>query len=410
MRVKYYIYLLLFSLFFSCMSKDQKVETKESHLQLSQVKHDSITNDLSELYNEGVFNGFVVSIVKEDGVIYNEGFGYADVAAGKQYSANTVINIASVSKVFIGVALMKAYELNLLKLDDPINKYLPFEVVNPNYPDEAILINQLATHTSSIVDNESYMKYCYANKDDISLEPQLEEKYELYYANPSTHVTTLSQFLMNMLHSKGKWYDGDVFDENNSPGGTYEYSNIGASLCALIIENAANISYSDFTKKYIFNPLNMSSTAWFFEDVDMSNHSKLYYDSLELPYYHNLSYPDGALITSGNDLALFLSELIKGYNQNGTLLKSESYKKLFKSRLTPAQLNERENFNVGFFVEKELPYNVIGHNGGDPGTNTMMYFNTETNLGRLMLLNSDSKKENSRDVMWAIWDVLGSLK
>jgi CubicO group peptidase (beta-lactamase class C family) len=98
------------------------------------------------LYQIGIFNGFTGTVVDTSGILYNQGFGYADIAAKKPYTKQTVINIASISKVFIGVALMKAQEMGLLNLDDPINKHLPFAVSNPNFPNELITIRQLATH------------------------------------------------------------------------------------------------------------------------------------------------------------------------------------------------------------------------------------------------------------------------
>lgn len=53
-----------------------------------------------------------------------------------------------------------------------------------------------------------------------------------------------------------------------------------------------------------------------------------------------------------------------------------------------------------------MAYNEIGHSGGDPGTNTLMYFNTETKKGKILIINTDTEKENSMDVYWAIWKAL----
>ena len=403
------IYILLLLMICSCSnnsnSNQQQEEQTEKTQEVSTLALDSLNNKLDSLYQEGIFNGFAVAVVDENGAIYNQGFGYSDVKTKEKYDENTIINIASISKMFIGIALLKAKELKLLDLDDPINKYLPFEVKNPNHPDEIISIRQLATHTSSIKDNDSYMKYCYVNKDDIPLDKKLKERYEFYYANSSDKWIELEDFLEKMLRPDSEWYDESVFDQSK-PGEQYDYSNIGASLCALIVERAAKTPFSEFTKKHIFKPLGMSSTGWFFEDIDMSRHSKLYRDEMELPYYRNLSYPDGALITSSSDLSLFLMELIKGHSQNGALLSSESYKELFKSQLTKEQLKEKENFNAGLFSEKYLSYNEIGHSGGDPGTNTLMFFDSEKKVGRIMILNSDSDKENSMKAYWGIWNAL----
>ena len=98
--------------------------------------------------------------------------------------------------------------------------------------------------------------------------------------------------------------------------------------------------------------------------------------------------------------------MINGYSGKGSILNPESYKAFFKSQLEEKALAGKQNFNVGLFIDKELAYNVIGHTGGDPGTNTMMYFNTETKQGKLFITNTDSKKENSDPVFWEIWNTL----
>ena len=82
--------------------------------------------------------GFGVAIVGPEKTLYQAGFGYADLEAQKAYTANTIQNIASISKTFIGVSLLKAQDLNLLDLDEPINKYLDFKVVNPHFPEDTI--------------------------------------------------------------------------------------------------------------------------------------------------------------------------------------------------------------------------------------------------------------------------------
>lgn len=401
--MKNILFVLSITLFISCQNK--KNDKPESRIESPKdLAVESLTKKLDSLSDTGVFNGFSVAIVDSSEILYNQGFGYADVSDKTKFTENTIINIASISKVFVGIALLKAQELNLIDLDDPINKYLPFEVVNPKYPNEAITIRQLATHSSSIIDTDIYMQTDYINKDDIAIAENLKEKYELYYQNPSKDWIPLSQYLEKVLDKHGTLYDVSTF-ANRKPGEVYEYSNIGTALSALVIEYASKKPFNKFTEEYIFSPLEMASTAWFFEEVDSTNYSKLYYDDQELPYYKILSYPDGGLITSSTDLNKFLMELIKGYSENGTILNIDGYKEFFKSQLEEKAF-KKENYNVGIFIEKELAYNEIGHSGGDPGTNTLMYFNTENKTGKILILNTDSKKENSMDVYWGIWKTL----
>ncbi len=118
------------------MKKRNSIKKKTNDLVTS-----SFNKEMDSLYNTGVFNGFSAAIVDTTGIVYNQGFGYADVNKKKKYTESTFINIVSISKVFIGVALLKAEEMNFVDLDDPVNKHLPFKVINPNYPNKLITIS-----------------------------------------------------------------------------------------------------------------------------------------------------------------------------------------------------------------------------------------------------------------------------
>lgn len=157
------LFLLLSIFFFSCQSK-----LKPAHdiIAVQPATYaDSLTNELNEIHKQGHFNGLSVAIVNEGGTLYQSGFGFSDAQAKEAYSVNTIQNIGSVSKTFIGVALMKAQEVGKLNLDDPINAYLPFKVVNSYFPTQPITIRHLATHTSTITDTEEYFNKVYLLKE-----------------------------------------------------------------------------------------------------------------------------------------------------------------------------------------------------------------------------------------------------
>ena len=72
------------------------------------------------------------------------------------------MNIASISKTFIGVSMMNAVERGLLNLDDDINKHLSFKVKNPYRPNKKIMVRHLLGHRSSIIDElEVYFTQSY---------------------------------------------------------------------------------------------------------------------------------------------------------------------------------------------------------------------------------------------------------
>ncbi len=321
---RFHVLFFLVAGFLSCDIKKDDKETRH----LLAVK-DSLTHALEQLHAAGHFNGYGVAIVNEKGTLYENGFGYSDVAAKKKYNTRTIQNIASISKTFIGIALMKAQELGKLKLDDPIGKYLPFTVVNPDFPHTNITIRHLATHTSTIVDNEIYLTKNYYLKPGQNLVGVKMNFEDTQVFNPADSALPMGIFLEKMLSPTGNWYRQNVL-LNKRPGELYEYSNTGATLAAYIIERATGVPFDKFTREYIFQPLKMEDSGWKFSDVDFSRYSNLYENPTTLlPFYAMITYPDGNLISSITDMAKYLSELIRGYNGRGILLSKESHTRNF---------------------------------------------------------------------------------
>ncbi len=392
------------------LSSCQQQETS-SEKSVVEIYRDSLTTELLEFHKEGHINGFSVAIVNQDEVLYQAGIGYSNLNAKASYTENTLQNIGSVSKTFIGLALLKAQEMGKLSLDDPINKHLPFQVYNPTYPKAEITLRHLATHTSTIMDTDYYNEKSYILKDSIEVSDSsmaLPENFNL----PSTAIPLIS-FLEKLLSEEGEWYEEEGFLKNK-PGEIYEYSNVAATLAAAVLEMATGEPFHAFVTKHILQPLKMSSSAWSFDDIDIAKHSTLYArPKVELPYYSLITYPDGGLITSISDLAKYLSELIKGYSGNGTLLKKTSYDELFKEQLTAENIPDQDEdgnayddeYNTGIFMGF-TPKGYIGHTGGDPGIATFMFFKPKSKTGKLMMINTSVRDSAGVKEFYDIWYTL----
>lgn len=368
-----------------------------------------LTEELEQIYMESHINGFSVAIVNRDGILFTKGFGYSDRKANKGYTEHTLQSIASISKTFIGMALLKAQELGKLKLEDPINTYLPFEVINPYFPEKPITIRQLATHTASLKDPSVYEKRGYVLKE--ILEPGT--KANSNFRAPEDMVS-MGVFLEAIFSRKGNWYKKRNFLKKQ-PGDSFEYSNLGAGLAAYIIQLATETPFSEFTKEHILKPLAMFDSGWRFEDINVSKHSKLYSDTeTEIPFYSLVNYADGGLISSASDMGNYLVELIKGQNGNGKILSTASFKELFAPQLTADHFEKRnendfnDEYNSGIFMGFSAS-GYIGHTGSDPGVATFMFFDPKTQIGKILIVNTDLGKEGVKEFM-KIWDILGTYE
>ena len=149
----------------------------------------------------------------------------------------------------------------------------------------------------------------------------------------------------------------------------------------------------------------MDDTGWSWEDIDLDQHSKVYTVSHKpIAPYSLITYPDGGLRTSAHDMAIYGSELVKGYAGRGKLLSPKSYVEIYSGALTPEQLASRGNDNKGVFFEITDKHQ-IGHSGSDPGVTTLMYFDTDKRVGRYLQVNTEVNKKN-RDTFRAIYNKL----
>jgi len=323
---------------------------------------------LGEVQAKSHIPGFCVAAFDADHVIYEKGFGYADVASKRPYTPQTVQPIGSISKTLIGVALMKGVERGWFTLDDDIDTLLPFPVRNPDFPDKPITLRQLATHTSGIVDREAV--------------------YEAGYVAGDRNDLQIAGFLKDYFTVGGKTYSKRNF-ARTAPGAAYAYSNIGATLAAYIVELKAGESYADFTRKTILEPLGMSRSGWT-DQTSGPERATLYDEKLKpYPVYTLATYPDGGLRTSCEDLAKFVASVLKGRAGQDGLLKAGSVEAMLKPQFAagamPASLSPKEP-NQGVFWQHRRE-GTVGHFGGDPGVSTFMAIDPKTNVGKVMLAN-----------------------
>ncbi|MEM6377850.1 MAG: serine hydrolase domain-containing protein [Bacteroidota bacterium] len=401
-----FILLAIAFIHFSC-GGDKPSDSRKAPLHSGKI--DSLKTELTNALMADRINGFGACLVNEDGTVFAQGFGYANKEIKTAYTNKTLQNIGSVSKTLIGIALLKAQELGKLNLDDPINDHLPYEVSNPNYPSENITIRQLATHTSSIIDAAAYDS-AYVLRNNVTVPDSIKALTEAF--RPNSAKVPLKKFLRKILSKDGSWYSTTGFLQH-SPGQYYEYTNVGSALAAAIIEYATGQSYDQFTTEHILKPLGMHASGWSLDVVDTTNHSVLYAKmKTPLPYYSLITYPDGGFITNPQDMGKYLSELVKGYVGNGTILNQESYREIFQPQLSAANfLEERsdapddDEYNTGIFMGF-TPTGLIGHTGGDPGIATYMFFDPDSKTGRILMINTSVRDNEGVEQFYHIWGIL----
>ena len=365
---------------------------------------DSLNIALTSVFENSNIPGCAVTIINKNGIIYQKSFGYADIKNRKPFDLKTTMNIASVSKAFISLALMKAIQLGYFNLETDINKILPFKIYNPYFPSETIRIKQLVTHTSGIIDNDSVYSKTYlfviTDKTDASSIALLKEAGLV----GGLKDTTLHDFMFSYLSTKGKLYSKKNF-LNDKSGKDYSYSNIASALVAYLIEIKSHTSFSDFTHKYIFTPLKMKQSDWFINPEKLSSRAIPYYNAdTSFPFYTSITYPDGGLVTSASELSQFVQEMIKSLNNSSSILNKKMAQRMFSPFFTNKDKignYDVTKYNNGVFWEL-YPDGFIGHPGGDPGVSSFIEFNKEIGIVFLCNLYTDTDEFKSTIKKYAL--------
>lgn len=355
--------------------------------------------DIRQLMDYAHIPGLALVKVEHGKVVYMQAYGLADEASATPLTTDTLFNIASISKPMLGILLLKAEQQELLSLDEDVNRYLPFAVVNPNFPDAKITLREIATHTSSIADYFNFDFYCFNQDCAISLE----------------------QYLFRLLSKDGDLYEAGSHYLAKAPGSHWQYSNLATALAGLILERQTGKTLDELSQQLIFTELLAAPASWKLEPVksfplatqyevqgcliygvcfdpqaaqpwrrQLSNfltaHSAvIHYRAY--PAFGNPQYPDGGLRTSIQGLGnLMVNLLANRTTEGGQILSPEIYREMFRVQVPDAVQKGQRFFwrqNDGALMSDDY----IGHIGADYGLFTALYFNPATKDGFAVLMN-----------------------
>ncbi len=374
MKVKFTTVLLLITTLFGSDIIGQSI--------LQTTPKTSMDSFMEGKMNETGIVGIGVSIIIDKKVVWTKGYGYADKEAKVPFTPSTLMNIASISKTFTGVCIMKAVEEGKVSLDEDINNYLPFKLINPNYPNEKITLRHLATHTSGLTD-----RY-----------PFYTDSTYFYGGNKPE---PLGVFLENYFVQGGRHYSKDNF-LNKKPGAYRDYSNIGSGLAGYIIELRTGKKLNEYAKKHIFSPLKMKNSGWALSEIDIKKHTELYEKKdgsiVKIQLYEGTTYPDGGVRTSVQELSkFFISLLNEGKYERTRILQKETVEEMLRFQYTGMNTPENVNLNKinqGIFWATKLSATRIGHNGSDPGVRTFMLSDLNKEIAVIVFFNTSLEEKD----------------
>lgn len=326
----------------------------------AQPKSPTIAAALQPYVDRHELAGAVAMVADKEKVLSVDTVGYADIAAKKAMKADDLFWIASMSKPITAAAVMMLVDEGKIKLDDPVEKYLPefkgqmviaekdADHVLLKKPVHPITVRNVLSHTSGL-DFKTAL-------EDPTLDMQpLRDRVRGYAMNPL------------------------IFE----PDSKYKYSNAGINTAARILEVVSGMPYEDFLQTRLFTPLGMKDTTFWPSGEQLGRIAKSYKadaakTNLDETTVTQLSYPlddrrhrypmpAGGLYATATDTVRFCQMMLNGGEFGGKRYLSADAVKQLTTRQTPAEL--KESYGLGFSV---APDNA-GH-GGAYATGMAIFF------------------------------------
>jgi CubicO group peptidase (beta-lactamase class C family) len=328
--------------------------------------------------------GLQVASIGDGELVWQGSYGLINIQSGERVNDSTLFQIASCSKPVTSLGIMLLYDRGLLDLDADVNTYLPFDIRNPHYPDKAITIRMLLTHTSSLRDNWGV--------------------YDTLYTLPEGGDSPLElhALVREYFSPDGIYYHVDKNFANEKPKSTYYYCNMGYATLGVILEEVSGQSFPDFIQQEIFEPLGMHDSYWMLRQIPHNNIARPHrmrpstkkdpHEPEVLNHFGYPSYPDGQLRTTVSDYAQVIKLMVnEGMLDGRAFLKKSTVEEYLAIQYPEVAEHQAISWNYNEF-ESTLYYLLMprlpSHTGADPGIATVVSFDPEKRTGAIVFSNS----------------------
>ncbi|UJR14496.1 hypothetical protein I4U23_001492 [Adineta vaga] len=379
---------------------EKELEIEEERIEEFILQFPPSLSTFEEALHDAYIPGIVAIVINRNDILYNQAIGYhSPIISNERQSMDSeksVFVLASISKTFVSVAVMQLVESKQLNLDTDINSYLSsvMKIIHPLHSTIPITLRHLLSHTAGIKSN-------------------FEEELKHYQPTDDFLKSNLSETISKYLSNKFNW-------SSQSPGNITEYSNIGISLAALIVELVTHTTFEQYVQDRILKHLgiyeheagyrisnfenrkedlvehyiyNASWLEQFHQLVPQLNivQAKNSSDWLYVPHYGAKDYPAGSLRMSAHSLAIFLQSFL---NDFPTLLQNSS--SVDEMLRIVRHKDSDVDYGLVWNWRRINGRYLVGHRGAVPGVTNIMMANEKRTLGVIILSNGDITKNDDQ--------------
>lgn len=311
----------------------------------------SIDTFFSNKYLHNEFNGTVL-FAENNKIILTGAYGYTSPDKKDTLTLEHAFQLASVTKTFTATAVLMLCEKGLIHLDSMVNNYLN------DFPYEGITIRMLLSHRSGL---SNYMYYC---------DKYVNDKSKPIYNNDVYEITC--------KHKPKPYF---------KPNQTYDYSNTGYVLLALIIEKVTGLSYIEYLQKNIFTPLTMHHTfVYEMGKITLPKHALKGFNHKNKKFedfYQSGVTGDKGIYSTVQDLFKFDQAL-----RHNILLADSTLQLAYTPTASHTETKGNDNYGLGWRIKlSHAGYKIIYHTGWWKGFRSYFIRNITKNQTIIVLDN-----------------------
>jgi CubicO group peptidase (beta-lactamase class C family) len=329
----------------------------------AQFAHSQLHCALRETMRQAHIPGMSVLAFRGTEVVFEGHYGLAKPEEQQSVDPDTLFDVASVSKSVAVLPVLQLIEEGKIRLDDDINRYLPFPVRNPRYPDHPITVRMVLTHTSGIADSESL------GETEREGDP----------------VIAMGDFLAGYLQPGGQYYREENFLDS-PPGQQYAYSNVGSGLAAMLAEATTNQPFDRLLAERVLEPLGLGDTTYRLAESDPkrlatpTGWAGAWYG---FPHTSWPIYPAGELRSTARELGRLYGSLLTG-GIVGPALLQEAFSRQLEEGGASGQ-----GQGLMFYHRRLGDRDTVGHSGACAGTSAQVCLDPARQEGVIVLTNSN---------------------
>lgn len=326
---------------------------------------EKIINDTKAAAN--LPSGTAIAVVKDDKIIYEGYFGYADIANKTPITKDTSFYIASTTKPYFALAMLLKEHRGELSQDTSLDKLFP-KMKFSDFDASKVTVRHLLGHTMGIDNVPLVMATAYTGNHDAAKRNQLV---------------------------------ANSYPNKEAPLDTFDYSNVGYNILSVWFDNTHQQSWQQMVNQSVLSPLQAHHSSTVISDANKTGWSLALpysiYSKTDTPLYlqkrDNTMHSAGGMISSVRDMANFVKVQLNNGKLNGqqvfpASVIEKSQQNIAKANMSRGDYN-RTGYAWGWFTGPYLDESLYHHFGGYAGTHSHLSFMPEHNIGVVILNNDD---------------------